>query len=156
MSVGLDVLDGDHIGLIEILSRLDETSTRKQDFTELLSVFVTRSGEHFEREEAIIRDLGFPQIETHMAEHRIFQDVLVHIAGRYRPLWSPALMRASTEYLREWLMHHILLQDMAYKPYIIDPRNKLTIRSSGVLGSSNVTQSIKPRASAGARSPNVA
>jgi len=147
MSVGLDVLDNDHILLINILNRLEEASTQKQDFTQLLSDLVKRSGEHFVREEAIIKDFGFPQIDIHMAEHRIFQDVLVHISARYRPLWTPALMRASVDYFREWLMHHILLQDMANKPFILGPRIKTTVRLSDSIGASNPFGSLESQPS---------
>jgi hemerythrin-like metal-binding protein len=154
MSVGLDALDNDHIRLIEILNCLEEASTRKQDFVTLLSDLVTRSSEHFVREEAIIKDLGFPQTDVHMAEHRIFQDVLVHISTRYRPLWSPALMRASVDYLREWLMHHILLQDMAYKPFIIGPQIKTTIHLPDAIDPRNALQNMKSQPSINAPCDN--
>ncbi|MCH7543703.1 MAG: hemerythrin domain-containing protein, partial [Proteobacteria bacterium] len=76
----------------------------------------------FKREEKVMQACGFPHIETHQREHRDFTKRIQDIHVRYHREADVAMTRDLLDFLKDWLNHHILIQDMAYKPYVAGDR----------------------------------
>jgi hemerythrin len=59
----------------------------------------------------------------------------MHIQGvrkRFRGAADPRMASELLEYLTDWLRHHILIQDMAFKPYVAGkPRAEEVARAAG-------------------------
>lgn len=113
MSVGMPALDADHRCLIRIINLLEDAEGRDVErvidiVMETLDLYCRY---HFAREERIMRACGFPSLAFHCGEHKDFRR---SIAGKVRAS-APELL----EHLKAWLLHHILIQDMAYKPYVV-------------------------------------
>jgi hemerythrin len=117
MSVGMPALDADHRCLIRIINLLEDAEGRDVErviplVMETLDLYCRY---HFAREERIMRACGFPELAFHCREHdEMRQAIAARSAGGARPADAPELL----EYLKAWLLHHILIQDMAYKPYV--------------------------------------
>jgi hypothetical protein len=56
--------------------------------------------------------------EAHEEEHAGFTRHIKEVRDRYARNADPALIRGLLDYLKDWLSHHILIRDMAYKPYV--------------------------------------
>ncbi|HYN39082.1 MAG TPA: hemerythrin family protein, partial [Rhodospirillales bacterium] len=70
---------------------------------------------HFAREEQVMKACRFPALPFHRHEHEGFtRAVAVMAKGR----GDATAARELLDYLKGWLLHHILIQDMAYKPYV--------------------------------------
>ncbi len=123
MSVGVPELDDDHRGLIDIindLAALSGAEARPQSVRACLTRLHRYAPVHFGREEKVMTACGFPHLGVHQEEHRAF--VLTMQGFNQSLQGDPAalaghLAEEILDYLKNWLTHHILLEDMAYKPY---------------------------------------
>ncbi len=121
MSVGVPALDGDHQRLVRIVNLLrtakDEGATSATIVT-VLETLKLYGVYHFRREEHVMEAIRFPGTVFHRAEHESFADYMDALRARYGSTRDPAMVDELFNYLTGWLRHHILIQDMAYKPYV--------------------------------------
>lgn len=121
MSVGVPTLDSDHRCLIRIISLLrgiengEETRTMIETALDTLAAYARF---HFAREERVMAAFAFPQAEVHQNEHREFACFMDSLRTRYGGRAEPGLANLLFEELANWIRHHILIQDMAFKPFI--------------------------------------
>jgi len=121
-SVGVARLDKQHQRLISMINRLlaePHATTRSESIADLLSEMTAYALEHFETEEQMMRQCGFPRLDEHVALHDAFQENTAQfcLATMDGVETVPETMR---KYLVEWLTHHILEDDMAYKPFLLE------------------------------------
>lgn len=122
MSVGVAQLDDDHKGLISILNRLgealhDEAGTRAAldlGFRALSRYMRV----HFAREEHAMRAADYPGLDEHHPQHADFIDEMTDMAARFESGGDDELLEELVLYLRDWLINHIMAEDMAYKPFL--------------------------------------
>ena len=127
--VGINVLDDQHIELFEIVNRLHEAMMSGQEPAvtgPLMATLIAATRRHFETEEKILADLGYPGLESHRELHRELVRRAQSYCVRYRceekPL-SPHLLN----FLRDWLANHIWSCDQEYAVWLkhqpdVDPR----------------------------------
>ena len=121
MSVGESLLDADHKALIHLINRLHDSLEAGVESAVLGEVFdslINYTMFHFTREKKVMQACGYPDVEAHEEEHAGFTRRIKEVRDRYARNADPALIRGLLEYLKDWLIHHILIQDMAYKPYV--------------------------------------
>ncbi|MCU0894459.1 MAG: bacteriohemerythrin [Rhodospirillales bacterium] len=121
MSVGVPALDSDHrclVRIINLLAEVDHGAEARSTVETVLETLAMYARYHFAREERLMVQCGFPASQFHHAAHDEFTDYVhglrVGLAGRA----TPDLAKELFDYLTQWLRHHILIQDMAYKPYV--------------------------------------
>lgn len=119
---GLGMIDAQHRALFEAVNRLaeayqsGEAHARVQESLEFL---VRYTWEHFQDEEQVMRESGFPGLSAHSEEHsRLLQEVhklqAQQAAGRL-------VTMELTIFLADWLSRHIESTDMQYVDFL---RNK--------------------------------
>lgn len=126
MSVGVAALDADHRSLFQIVDMLREMQGEAdcgETLTRLLGTLELYGRNHFRREEEVMRAVGFPGFEFHRAEHRGFGRYIEVLQRRAKAGGDAELAATLFEYLSVWLRHHILIQDMAFKPYVLTADN---------------------------------
>lgn len=119
MSVGVPALDADHRCLVRIINLLDEVEPSDaarvvETVIETLAVYCRY---HFAREEHVMTACGFPELPFHQDEHEAFSRTVEKLRKRRQAVDPATLAEETSDYLRGWLLHHILIQDMAYKPF---------------------------------------
>lgn len=126
-SVGDEVIDTDHkrfVGLVnEIKDTLDAGADRAV-VTALLGTFVRHARDHFEREEALLKRLGYPKYAQHKNEHGELNDSIFSL---YEQMEAGAESFGRDELLaliKEWIIHHILFVDMKMKSFIEEAKNR--------------------------------
>ena len=110
-------LDGHHQQLIRYIQILDDRDLRAKADEEFVTMvvqgLVDYTGYHFGAEEARMRDLGSPGLGAHQREHADFvKDVSI-----FREQFgkgSPRLERVLLNYLKDWLLTHILASDKRF------------------------------------------
>ena len=121
MSVGVAVLDSDHRALIDLINALHDGLEFGDEPTELAVVFeqlVIYVDHHFAREEGVMDACGYPASAAHREEHRRLAQDMHYIRDRYIKGGEPRIGRELLDFLKDWLNHHILIQDMHYKTYL--------------------------------------
>jgi hemerythrin-like metal-binding protein len=134
MSVGVPTLDSDHRCLLRIISLLrgveDGAETRTMIET-VLDTLAAYARFHFAREERVTAAFAFPQAEVHQNEHRDFARFMDSLRTRYAGRAEPGLAHPVFEELADWMRHHILIQDMAFKPFIDNAERAEQIARAG-------------------------
>jgi hemerythrin-like metal-binding protein len=140
LSVGVEELDDDHKGLIRIINTLREGSEAEAEAKKIdrcLVALVRYAETHFAREERVLRACGYAELPEHHQEHQDFIDRLTGVAREFRsdPEGTSSFIREELQgFLEDWLIKHILIIDMEYKPLV---ENKAEARQAArsLLGS---------------------
>ncbi len=132
LSVGNEVIDTDHKYLIEIINKA-EISLKANNHYELTAVFdeLMRYGKaHFEREELIAKAVNYPKTDQLHASHCKLFTALDKFKEEIGSTWSDVASTHFTTLLRDWLIQHVIKEDLPMKPWMIkhsplfDPRDQ--------------------------------
>jgi hemerythrin len=124
MSVGVPELDADHKELIKVINQLDadaEDETRLSAVRQSLFALLRYAEYHFAREEKVMAACQYPELREHKLEHRDFVDRINQLHRRFDDdpeAAAEVVNRSLLEFLQDWLNHHILIEDMAYRPHV--------------------------------------
>ena len=119
MSVGIKKIDKQHQELIKIINCLvenEDAAGNSEPIAHVLDRMTKYAGYHFDTEEALMLEYGYPEYESHRDAHTQFKMKTAKFcldALQSKETLSDDLLT----YLRDWLAHHILKDDMKYKPY---------------------------------------
>ncbi|MBJ6727361.1 bacteriohemerythrin [Geomesophilobacter sediminis] len=114
--VGVSEFDEHHQRLVELLNGAYDsfTSGHSTDAIEaILEELFDYATYHFTAEEAWLKEQGYPDLESHCAEHARFAAQIREIAREHAPDETVRLMEVLT-FLNEWLIDHILESDAEY------------------------------------------
>ncbi len=120
-SVGLDVLDNEHstiLGLIGELAELSSQQGAERHVASIVAAVAAYTEHHFVREETVMSAVGFPGLAGHKLVHQRLRDQTNNFLRQ--SLDDPAQVDLGSlhAFLKEWWEHHILREDMAYKPFL--------------------------------------
>jgi hemerythrin-like metal-binding protein len=115
-------MDEQHRKLIELVNTMFAVMREKKDggrVSEVLEEMMTYSAEHFEAEENLLAENGYPRLEEHQSLHQNFIQKLEKLKQLHGET-PEAVTRDVYHYLREWWRDHILEQDKLYGPFLND------------------------------------
>lgn len=118
-SVGVKVLDDDHKRLIDLLNSFHtayQYHTGDEFERKALQELVDYTKYHFEREETLMAEIGYPDLDAHKAQHRAMIAEVERFLEEYRQKGHEALLGVA-DYLNGWLIHHINGTDKQYSPF---------------------------------------
>lgn len=120
-SVGNQTLDMQHMRLLELCVRVsnyqcDKSKASMDAFHVILNDLAFYATKHFETEEQVLRQVGYPKLSVQQQEHDEYSDRLVEflLAAIDGEIDKPALQ----DYLERWWIHHILVSDMEYSDFL--------------------------------------
>ena len=117
MSVGMARLDDDHKVLISIINRLAENigrADRKSVLDQAFRALIRYTELHFGREENVLSAVNYPALTAHHREHQDFIDEILELQKGLDKVGGSDTQQHLLEYLKNWLTHHILVEDKAY------------------------------------------
>ena len=119
MSVGDAVIDEDHQHLIDLVNKYEAAVEHKspQALAMAFDGLVRYAQTHFEREEKIMEAVHFPDRRTHADHHK---DLLSRMEAFHKELEVHRRfdLKKTTTFLHDWLIDHVLNEDMRLKPYL--------------------------------------
>ncbi|MEI6559094.1 MAG: bacteriohemerythrin [Rhodospirillaceae bacterium] len=120
MAVGVPTLDRDHKALVGLLNQLAAAEDRQDriNLEEVLDELVSYTLYHFEKEERLMAEAGYPDLAAHALRHRRLSDRVLAIRRRFFDADQPALGDEVVDFLTSWLRSHILGDDLQYVPYL--------------------------------------
>lgn len=133
LSVGNNVIDSDHKHLIDIINRIEKSLLEKHrnGLTAELEELTQYSLLHFEREEKIAKAAGYTQVPTLNISHVSLMTRLEQMRAKFDVAgadWSSSATEDFTQFLRTWLIDHVIKEDLLMKPVLqrlspaFDPR----------------------------------
>ncbi len=121
MSVGVPVLDADHQRLIRLLNSYVEALEEDEGLmvTDMIfSALADYVHTHFSREEDIMAEAGYADLEAHKASHRALEDRFSELRDSYVLNPDKRAEKKVEDFLIDWLKSHILKIDMRYKDVV--------------------------------------
>jgi hemerythrin len=119
-SVGVDSLDNDHKKLLTLINNL-QTAVHYQTGggfeKKALDEVVDYTKYHFEREEKMMQEAGYADLEAHKELHRQMIAKVEEFIRDYDRRGHEALEDIA-EYLKNWLINHINGTDQEYSPLL--------------------------------------
>lgn len=115
MSVGNAQMDAQHKQIVDLLNLFTDGMGTKHALGSILSM-ICYADSHFRDEEALLARVGFPELDHQRREHHAFLARAQEFANER--LDDEGMHVRLGTFLARWLTHHILTEDMKYKPYV--------------------------------------
>ena len=121
LSVGNDVIDADHKYLIGIINDV-ELNLQQKNRAELalsLKKLTEYSLMHFTLEEKFAQAVGYTRTEHLNNSHKTLMEQLELAKIEFEAMgedWSPETVHHFTNLLRNWLIEHVIKEDLMMKP----------------------------------------
>lgn len=130
LSVANDLIDSDHQYLIEIINKAEGClmSKRGSELHLVLDALAHYGQSHFDREELVAKAVGFPGVAQLHASHAQLLQKLQDFKNSLADSWTDESATEFTHFLRDWLVNHVIKEDMPMKPFLMkrsprfDPR----------------------------------
>jgi len=122
-SIGNKDIDNDHKQILDIYNQLFDmlhgNNMARAEFARILSEMTDYSLRHFQREEAYMLNLSYPEYEQHVVYHKdyIYKVAMynVNFLGN-----NPPDPKAVLDFLYQWWCFHILRKDIEYENFKSD------------------------------------
>ncbi|MBL0058649.1 MAG: hemerythrin family protein [Elusimicrobia bacterium] len=117
---GLPLIDQQHQEFFRRLNAFNEAleeGRRKEAVIQALTFLLDYASLHFRAEERGMEEAGFPGLAAHREKHRLLEERTRTLLDRYRRGELFLAMQVSL-LLSEWIVQHILHEDMAYVPHL--------------------------------------
>lgn len=123
-SVGVELLDGQHQVLFQIINRFynstergDPSEQQEHYFHEVLDY----TEMHFKIEETFMKQAGFPDLDTHIGVHKRLLAEAMELDKALKA-GVPGTGEKAVKFLKEWLEKHIKGMDTKYSPYMYEAK----------------------------------
>jgi len=132
LSVGVDKIDRQHMFLIATYNRLHEMLETEE--VPATTQTIVRSmqwytKQHFEEEEALMTEVGFPDVDLHRREHKRIMASVRTLFHQYEVGESPNPIQV-LNLLRQWLVNHINTFDRRLAKFVDGEAGRAQIRLS--------------------------
>lgn len=118
-SVGVVRLDADHRLLMAMINQLCEAWQAGKDglvLDKLFDALLVYADVHFTREETVLAALGYDRLDEQRKAHAALKAEVLAFRDRHLAAAQPEALTAETaQFLRSWLLDHILGEDRKYK-----------------------------------------
>ena len=119
-SVDIATIDSQHKMLVSMIRQLQEgmmTGRAKEYVAPLIGIMTDYTNYHFTYEEKLLEQHGYANLAAHRQEHAGLITQLQEIKEKYA---SGRLQAGAPllHFLRNWLLDHICLHDMAYAGFL--------------------------------------
>jgi len=121
-SVGIEHIDQDHQKLISLLNQFNtayEYAMSEEFEKQALNDLVSYTKYHFEREENLMQEYGYPEYDAHKEQHIKMIKQVERFVGIYNEKGHDSLNEIS-DFLTQWLINHINGTDKCYSKFLND------------------------------------
>ena len=117
---GIVSLDNEHRALIAEINRLYEAIRDQRGdevLGDILKMLEHYTQTHFQHEEKLMSQYGFPGLAEHRAKHRELERAVQDIKAQ-ADLGKHALAQELLKFLRGWVLQHVVEVDKQYGAYL--------------------------------------
>jgi len=121
LSVKIDSIDSEHKTLIDMINDFYENINKKSNNENVLNLIKglkNYSIQHFGREEMLMRQYSYPYFEDHKKQHNDFILKVISIEEKIKK-GTIIISFEITNFLRDWLKHHIQETDKKYTEFFL-------------------------------------
>lgn len=123
--IGNDLIDTEHEELFRLINNFHSLWMEKQnrqDIARVLNQLIAYAQMHFQHEEVIMEEAGYPKLAEHQKIHedmieKIFELHTSYAEGNLR------LEIETMKFVKSWLLEHILVNDYMFRDYLARKQN---------------------------------
>lgn len=118
-SVGIPVIDQQHMKLVDYINELHDAmkiGKAKDVLSEIIRNLVNYTNTHFTTEEKYMNTNGYPGFQDHKKEHAEFVNKVTEFQKNFNN-GSSSVSIDIMNFLRNWILNHILVEDKKYVPF---------------------------------------
>jgi hemerythrin-like metal-binding protein len=119
LSVGVTEIDRQHKQLVSILNQLlgmDGLTVDSETISDTLTRMTDYADYHFNSEEGLMQKYAYHDYASHRLEHVAFMRKTAELAMGTM-VYKKTVPTDLLDYLKTWLIEHILVTDMKYKQF---------------------------------------
>ena len=119
--LGIESIDIQHRALFDLLSNLHaalEENANDLIKLRILENLIHTCEVHFEYEYKIFIDNKYPYSKDHLKKHELLNKQAVELL-RNCSIGKIKIKRKEVEFMRDWLLKHIVVDDQKYAPFMI-------------------------------------
>lgn len=122
LSVGVELLDGHHKHLFVLLEQLYKAvqgGGSEEAVGKVLDELSAYTEYHFQEEEKLLEQAGFPNLDAHRKVHKALTAQVVGMCRDYK--LDPRTVYAAElfQFLSGWLVNHIKVEDFSYRSTLV-------------------------------------
>ncbi|MBY0430594.1 MAG: bacteriohemerythrin [Rhodospirillales bacterium] len=124
---GIPVIDNDHHIIVDLINKVFDIIAGRADrhgLVEVVDKLMLYIWEHFEREEDLMRQAGYPDLSDHQANHEALMQRVETLGRNFLQDSSNIDPDTLVTLLSDWLVNHILNYDQAFVPCVMAWRAK--------------------------------
>lgn len=110
---GIERVDAEHEHLFGLVKALDLQNAQQAVYG-LVDYVVT----HFSHEQALMEEIGYPDLPAHIAMHAALGARVSEILDDDSP-WTEQRVQALRKFLNAWLVDHILTEDLRFGKWYV-------------------------------------
>lgn len=119
-NVGIHEIDEQHKNLVALVNGLFESISQGED-AEMVHQVVDELVEyiwvHFQTEEKLLKDAGYPEYRSHQHGHKLLVRDVVKLQQRLAE-GDVQISVEVGEFLKNWVIGHIMVSDQRYGPFL--------------------------------------
>ncbi len=115
-NTGIESIDSEHRQLVDLIDKMYcavRDQATQEAVMDILNELVTYTQNHFTSEEEIMQANNYPKLAEHSAEHKKLIDQVEDFKSKVLDNF-PKEAQEFYLFLREWLVEHILHQDIEF------------------------------------------
>lgn len=117
LSVGVEQIDADHKVLVALVNKVSDHGLGHKEVDAVLTELLAYTLHHFRREEAMMAACGYPDLAAHQMAHENLATKATQLAAAWKKSESPELIVELLDFLRAWLVKHIMEEDKKIASY---------------------------------------
>jgi len=122
-NVGIKLIDGDHKKLVGLLNQVINAAHHYMgdDYVKsIIKELIDYTKYHFEREEELMKDNGYPDLVNHQKQHSVMVNQIEEFSSKIdNSGCEEKVCMEIYQYLRQWLLNHITHTDKELGKYLI-------------------------------------
>ena len=119
-SIGNEVIDAEHEELFRLVNAFHDHWQEKRDqqsIAQLLNQLVVYAEMHFQHEEVIMLDAGFPRLVEHQQVHESMVDSIFSLRQSFEQHHNHLEMN-TMKFVKTWLVEHIIQNDYLFRDFL--------------------------------------
>lgn len=117
LAIGHELIDADHQDIFDAAKRLHtEITSEEPEYSivgEVLVELIEHTGGHFAREEALMREIGFPGYKAHKREHTLLMQKVNDLHRQFMDSRSNSKLPVEVaNFIQYGLVRHVMRSDM--------------------------------------------
>jgi hemerythrin len=115
-------IDADHRKIIDVINLVDDAITNNElgQCRRLLDSFLEVAKEHFDREEEILKKIGFPDVDNHQTYHEDMLDRAEAVKNLCREMKDQGHIKECFDEMVGFLIDDVVRGDSVFVSYMID------------------------------------